>query len=279
MSHLKFRLLLIAAGCLIAMLALFSRNLIYAPSPPMTNRGLTEEKPAGSLMANSPLILHYHERCPYYFASASGVSGLCAEKAEQALRAAGIPFKWQETPPKRQLYLIEKNDGRECAVGWFKNPDREKFAKFTAPIYQDNPTIAIARVDNEKIESGRDLASILSNRQLKLLKKEGYSYGHSLDEKITRFQPREILTAASNTGMLKMIHSLRADYMFIAEEEAEELIRQSGFDPAAFKFIRFPDMPAGNLRYIICTKQVSDDEIERMDQAISQKASFGRERQ
>jgi hypothetical protein len=67
--------------------------------------------------------------------------------------------------------------------------------------------------------------------------------------------------------------------MFIAEEEAEDLIRQSGFDPTAFKFIRFPDMPAGNLRYIICTKQVSDDEIERMDQAIRQTADLGKERQ
>ena len=40
-----------------------------------------------------------------------------------------------ETPAARQLKILKDNEGSDCAIGWFKNPERETYANymFTAP--------------------------------------------------------------------------------------------------------------------------------------------------
>lgn len=214
------------------------------------------------------VILHYHDRKPYYFKGPEGVSGLCAKPAAAVFKEAGIPFRWQETPAKRQLDMIKANNRMECAVGWFKNPEREKFAKYTLPIYQDKPTVALARADNDRVLSRISIEQMFTDRGLRLLRKDGYSYGPFIDASITTYQPREVVTTADNFSMLKMIHSLRADYFFIAEEEAGQLITESSFSPSDFKYIHFSDMPEGNKRYIICSPKLPDELIERLNQSI-----------
>lgn len=251
----------------VSLVALFARNLIYTTRPfPGHSRDHT---PRQDMSAAQPsLIVHYHERSPYYITDADSLDGLCGKRAERIFKEAGIRVQWQQTPAKRQLDIIKKNQGRECALGWFKTPEREKFAQFSLPVYRDKPTIAIARADNEKIQTGQTLDSVLTNFRLHLLKKEGYSYGRLIDRKIKAHHPHETLTTASNTGMLKMIRNHRADYMFIAEEEAEDLLRKTGTDASTFKFIRFTDMPDGNYRHIICTPKVDAEILQKINKAI-----------
>lgn len=83
------------------------------------------------------IVLHYHERPPYMETTATGVGGLTATPAGMAFETAGIPFRWELTPSNRQLKVVQDNLGHDCLLGWFKNPERETFAHFTAPIYQD----------------------------------------------------------------------------------------------------------------------------------------------
>ena len=59
--------------------------------------------------------------------------------------------------------------------------------------------------------------------------------------------------------MLQMIQAGRADFMFLAEEEARYLVEQAGFNMSSFQLIRFPDMPLGEKRYIMCSKHVPDE--------------------
>ena len=87
-------------------------------------------------------------------------------------------------------------------------------------------------------------------------------------EMIIKYKPREVLTTADNLSMLKMIHSLRADYFFIAHEEAEQLIAESPFKLSDFKYINFSNMPEGNKRFIICTQKVPDSIIAKLNRAI-----------
>lgn len=197
-----------------------------------------------------------------------GVYGLCADPAKAAFEKAGVSLHWQKTPAKRQLDILKANTSKDCLLGWFKNPAREEFAKFSLCIYQDKPTIALARSDNAKIVSGISLEGILSNPELMLLRKNGYSYGQFVDTKISELHPKQEITHAENMGMIKMIHSKRADYFFISEEEAKELTTSSGLPQADFKFIRFSNMPNGNKRYLLFSKKVNDEVIEAINVAI-----------
>ena len=59
----------------------------------------------------------------------------------------------------------------DCAVGWFKNSEREAFAKFSKPIYQDEPQVVLTAIENHKIKSTDTVESVLANHDLNLLVK------------------------------------------------------------------------------------------------------------
>lgn len=217
------------------------------------------------------ITLHYHERVPYYVTEGENeISGLIGSQASLVFKKAEIPFSPKATPAKRQMYLLKKNSGCDCFVGWFKNPEREEFAKFTSSIYQDKPQIALARSDNDKINSGSGVDTVLQNHELKILIKEGYSYGVFLDNKITHYSPPFDSSVGENTRMLKKIYFKRGDYFFISPEEADSLIESSEFSEDDFKYITFSNMPKGEKRYIMCSPQVDDDIIQRLDQQIAE---------
>lgn len=245
---------------------IFARPLFHGRPPVTTGRIAEGDRTFGS--DSRMLTVHYHQRRPYYMKDAGRVHGLCADVVNRAFTNAGIPYRWQETPAKRQLPLLEANRKRECLVGWFKNPSREAYAKFSIPIYRDKPTIALARKDNPRINSGDSLEKIFADHLLKLLRKDGYAYGEFIDRKIAAFNPRQVVTTADNMGMLQMIRSWRADYFFIAEEEAASLVSLSGLPSATFKFISFSHMPEGNRRYILYSRKVEDSIIEKIDDAV-----------
>jgi polar amino acid transport system substrate-binding protein len=260
----KYKSILITGLCLaVVITVLYGRAFIFRNPPPSSHQPSLIKQPAENV-----ITMHYHERAPYYVTGPYGVYGLCADPAKLVLMKAGIPFRWQKTPAKRQLNIIKSNKMRECLLGWFKTPKREKFAKYTQHIYQDKPSIALARADNKQIISGRPLEETFSNPNLILLRKDSYSYGQFVDEKIAELNPKHEITADENIGMLRMIHSKRADYFFVAEEEAEELIVSSGLPKSDFKYVRFSNMPKGNKRYILFSKKVEDEVIEKINAAI-----------
>lgn len=225
---------------------------------------------SATAQGNELITLHYNERAPYLQTLDNGkIAGLTATPAEQALRRAGIAFNWEKTPSNRQIQLLEKNASADCMVGWFKNPQRELIGNYSLPLYQDKPTIGLALFSNIHIDSGSSLAQVLQNRELRLLIKDGYSYGEHIDALIHKLEPRRIKTTVENMNMLRMIALDRADYFFIAEEEASGLIQQSEFDPGDFKYIRFSDNPDGGQRHLWCSKQVSQQSLKKTDQAIT----------
>lgn len=218
--------------------------------------------------SDDTVVLYYHERRPYYVTTPNQVHGLIADRLNWVFKDAEIPYVWRKAPAKRQLEIIRNNAQCACAVGWFKTTTREAFGTFTLPIYSDNPTMAIARSDNDQIRSGDSLARTLSNYRLRLLRKDGYSYGQFIDDGIQKYAPREIVTTAENLSMVKMIHTHRADYFFISEEEARDLILCSDLPEKDFKAIYFYDMPQGNKRYLICSRKIEETTLLRLNRAI-----------
>jgi polar amino acid transport system substrate-binding protein len=202
-------------------------------------------------------------------ASDGSVIGLTANPANTAFEKAKVSYMWQRTPSKRQMLILQSNDGRDCLVGWFKNPEREKFAKFTNAIYQDKPTIALALANNNQIKSGVTVESVLGNKELLLLVKDGYSYGDFVDDLITKINQNYKAVTTENIEMFKMLQLGRVDYFFIAEEEAEYLIHENGVSRDEVYFVRFNNMPPGNKRYILCSQNVEDEVISKLNAAIT----------
>jgi hypothetical protein len=185
-----------------------------------------------------------------------------------AVEAAKVPFQWVECPSGRQIQMLKEHPGWLAALGWFRNPERETFAKFSVPLYQDRRMAVLARRDNARIEAAASVDALLRDPGLSLLVKQGYSYGEVLDGKIARFQPRSQVVTGENLNMIAMIEHRHADYMFIAPEEARAAIKASGFPEADIQVRALPRMPPGQKRYLLYSRAVDDATIARIDKYI-----------
>lgn len=217
----------------------------------------------------APITLAYNDRPPYILSLPDGsAAGLTATPAAQAFKAAGIPVIWKKSPTNRQLAELKENTDRQCAVGWFKNPEREHYLKFTKSIYRDRPTVLIV---NRRFSThpNETLLSMLARQNLHVLIKERFSYGQYIDNLLATLKPQTIVTTGENYQMVEMVRIGRADFMFASEEEARYLIEQSKLSQRDLRIVHPPDMPPGEQRYIICSKLVEDEAIARLNAAIA----------
>jgi uncharacterized protein (TIGR02285 family) len=221
--------------------------------------------------SGTPITIYYVDRVPYHYMDDNGkVVGIVATPAIKAFQKAGVPYVLKELPAKRILVYLKENRPNICGIGWYKNPEREKFAKYSLPVSQNKSRIAVTRKSNTLIPSGKTLETVFKMPKITLLIKDGYSYGNYIDEKIRLFKPNIYKTTQENDQMLEMIFRGSNNYFFLSEEEADALIEQSKYQKEDFKYIRFSDIPVGLKRYILFSKQVDDQIINRINKAISQ---------
>lgn len=217
--------------------------------------------------AQSPVSLYYFgERPPYVVSEPDGaISGLVATPTNVAFKAAGISTQWVKIPPARVISEFKENNIKACSPGYFKNADRETWAKFTKPIYRDSPQALLVHKNFEL--PTRKLNDLLMRQDIALLVKAGFSYGTEIDKLIEKYQPNSAKVSVEVAQMLKMIAAKRADYMFISDEESASLIAQSR--ERDVKVIHLDDSPPGELRYIMCTRQVPDELIRKINEFIA----------
>lgn len=198
--------------------------------------------------ARSGIAILYNQRPPYVVITPSGVSGLTGTPVLAAFRATGIAHYWEEIPSNRQIRDVRLNRRPVCAVGWFRNANRMAYARFTLPIYRDRPMVGLTLANNNRLASGETVSRALSTPHLRLLVKSGYSYGHYVDGLIRKIQPLRVTVTGENLDMLHMLNLGRADFFFVSEEEADDLIKLSGYSAAHYKYIHFADTPPGNIK-------------------------------
>jgi uncharacterized protein (TIGR02285 family) len=225
--------------------------------------------PAVTCWANDTITLNYNERPPYLVPAADGsATGLTGTPAANAFKAAGIAVSWAKVPTIRQLAAVKETQGMNCAIGWFKTPEREQFAKFTKPIYRDKPWMVLANA-TFAVKDGAKLEDVLSAKGVRVLTKDGFSYGPYIDDLLAKTKPHLTVSNGSTSQMLQLINAGSVDFMFVSEEEAEYLVEQAGLSMKNFRQIRFPDMPKGGERYIMCSKNVPDDVMAKLNKNIT----------
>lgn len=221
-----------------------------------------------SAHCDEPIRLHFHERPPFYISAKGKLAGIVGQIAHDTFDRANIEYVLLPTPAMRQLIIIKGNNDHSCGVGWFKNQERIEIAKFTRAIYKDTPTIVVTRKNHPYLKEKPTIDDLFKNKSLLLLIKNGYSYGKTLDEKIKLKQPKTREVSQNTFSMFQMLTSMRADYMFITREEYDSVVKNSQFIDSQFFHYAPTDSPPGECRYIICSRQVPDSVIEKLNQEI-----------
>lgn len=224
---------------------------------------------AGPGLADDKIVLNYNVRPPYIVEESDGsASGLTATPAANAFKAAGIAVTWAKTPPNRQLAMVQENKEKNCAIGWYKTEEREGFARFSKALYRDKPPVLLLN-STVKVKDGAKLDEVLGMPGIKVLIKEKFSYGHYIDTALAKIKPQTVVSNGSNTQMLQLVAAKSADLMFAAPEEANYLIEQSNTGKDKFIQFKASDMPDGGERYLICSKNVPDEVMAKLNKAIN----------
>lgn len=216
----------------------------------------------------------YFERPPYYVTKHDNPSGFLLERALSVMQKAGISVRTRSLPVKRILNIVKDGQENVVTVGWFKNDERLGWAKFSRWLYQDQPLVALHTRDSKLGLGGESTVdALLSNPQLCLGLLDGFSYGVAVDEKIRTFNPTKFILSGDQVQLIKMLSAKRVDYILVAPEEVSYLLAGANLKEKNFSFTLLTDMPEGNYRYLMYSRAVSNDVIQRIDEAIERSQS------
>lgn len=215
------------------------------------------------------LLLTYIEKPPlYYTDSAGNPAGVVLERVQAAL--TGHTFSFQSRSPRRAIEEIRANRVPTCSIGWFKTPERESFAVFSAPILQDAPMLAVVRAT--KHDSFRDhanLGALLAVPKLRVGVVAGFSYGPKLDDLLRPLGDRLDVAPSVSTNLRKLV-AWRVDAVLVNAEELDYYLKEAQIRTEDIVPLRFPDMPPGEYRYLMCNRKTPPALIQQFNSTLPQ---------
>lgn len=210
-----------------------------------------------------------HQRPPFRIWKEDGtVTGLFIEQAAKVFREAKVSFEWRRSSASRTQSMLEKNRGAICSTGWFKTKKREAYAKFSKPFYQGNGTGALVRKDHTEVILHKTFRELLADKSLTVGIRRGWSYGKFFDSLLEEFKTKKVIHNQTNDGSAAMLMVGRFDYLLVSVDTSDYLMKSVDGGVEKLKILEMKDAPRGELRYIMCSKNVSDDIMSRLNAAI-----------
>ena len=226
---------------------------------------------AGSTLAwaEETMKVAYLERPPYYWTQNGQPKGFLLELTQHIFKLAGIDAVYMPVPPNRIISELRTNTSPICSIGWFKNHERESFARFSLPIYRDRPLVVLTTKDRaEYIRQYDRLEDIFRDTSLVLAIMDSFSLGEELDQLQKMILPRTLTISTTQSVLPRLIQEGRAAYMLVAPEEVPNLLRSANVDPELFVKLTMRDIPPGNLRHLIFNAGMPDDSLKSVNAAI-----------
>ncbi|MYM39327.1 transporter substrate-binding domain-containing protein [Duganella qianjiadongensis] len=225
---------------------------------------------AAAAHAHEPAVqVLYSERPPYLLPSAEGgPGGLTGAPATRAFKQAGIATRWLKLPTNRQLLTIRDSKLPSCAIGWFRTPERERYARFSRPLYHDKDWTVLAHSSLAEQGAG-SLHELMQHKEVRILVKDNYSYGSELDKLLARTNPVLAVSTAPTSKMVQSISMGAADMMFISEEEGSYIMEHHPAQQTrSLRLLHLKDLPHGGERYLMCNKAMPEAYMDRLNNAL-----------
>jgi len=215
----------------------------------------------------SPLLtVYFSERPP--FTIVDGQTGLLLDLTKAVLVEAGLRARFIELPPTRILDLLRSGQPDALGVGWFRTAERETWGRYSLPLYQDKPVVALmnSRVAASLAYPVRLEALLSSGLTLGL--QSGGSLGPVIDQKIRAQGTVPLETVVDVGHLVKMVQAGRMDYTLLGEDEAQYLFDHDPSLTPGLALVRLIDAPPGNLRHFLYPAAFDPALVSRIDTAI-----------
>ncbi len=214
------------------------------------------------------LTIYYFERPPFYFTDDNNnAAGTIIDITKNILDNANIKYKFISLPVKRILSYL-KTSTKACSPGWFYTDKRAKIFKYSLPIYQSKPFVAVIN----KAKWKKTVKEISINELLKfnlvLGLKSGFNYGEIIEKAIAKYHGKIERYTVNADNLLNMIATGRIDYTFLSLENVIGFLGKNNDIAKKLTLVYLNEIKKGKLRYLLCSKDVPDQMIERINKAI-----------
>jgi polar amino acid transport system substrate-binding protein len=228
---------------------------------------------ASAAAVEQPLLVSYVERPPYFYTITDSdgphVRGFIAEYTQQIMRQAGISAEYVSWPFQRIVTEIKRNNRPYCALGFYRNSQRQRFAQFTLPLYREPPIVALLlRKNLAAAGQYTGLASIYQNPDLTVGFMKDYSYGAEVDRINRTYQSQQQLMLGKERQLLRLLAAEKIHFLLVAPPEIHDMVVAAEMNPDDFASIELADIHRGNNRYLMCSKAVSLETIAKLNRAI-----------
>jgi len=225
---------------------------------------------ASAAAGQDALLVTYIEKPPFYSTDARGKpQGFLFERARAALAEAGIAARFASRPPSRALHELREGGEPACSIGWFRTEERERYVRYSLPIYRDRPLLAVTTSPRAgELGAHANLAAMLAVPGIRVGTVAGYSYGDAVDRLLQPLGERNDPAPSPAANLAKLLAG-RFDLALFNSEDLDHLVAQS--PDIAGRIARLPlaDVAEGRTRHLICSLKVPAEQAERIDRAIS----------
>ena len=205
---------------------------------------------------------------PHQYIVNGVAQGILLERAKLIFSQAQIDAQFVEEPAKRIWNNFAIGTKNYCSFGWYRLPEREAIAQFSSVFHSDPPhTILVTPTALKLVSAHRSLSSLLADASLTLGIVDAVSYGPELDTMIKNSKNRIERSTTLPMNMARMIAANRASFMFIDRADWEYL-RDSDVYMQQTSQIDLLGMPPGQDRYIVCSKDIKAEQMQRINVAI-----------
>lgn len=202
------------------------------------------------------LTVAWREKPPHQYLENGKEKGALLELSKRVFADAKLTTKFVDEPAKRIWHNFSKGTKNYCSFGWYKIPEREAIAQYSDSLYKDPPhTLLVSNSELNKVQSHKNLKSLLADGSLSLAIVDGVSYGEVLDNLFLSSKNKIIRSSAAPMIMVRMVNANRASMMLIDREDWHYLSAKEG-QLADLTQVDIDGMPAGLDRYIVCSKDV-----------------------
>ncbi len=214
------------------------------------------------------ITVAWRDNPPYNFVEQGVEKGFMLARGKHIFEQARVPAHFVLEPTKRIWAKFRVGTPMYCSLGRYRIAEREPIMQYSLPIHIDPPRIVLASpAAADQVGKHTSLASLLGDPGLAMGMSDGASFGTEIDAMLTSARTKVERRTVESPLMMKLLAANRVSFV-IVDRVAWQYWRMH--DPAALGVVPrdFPDMPAGQKRYLVCSKDVPAEVMNRLNSAI-----------
>ncbi|MFZ6870544.1 hypothetical protein ACO0LF_00565 [Undibacterium sp. Di27W] len=219
-------------------------------------------------LAEETITVAWRIKPPHQYLENGVEKGILLERAKQVFSNTQIPHRFVEEPAKRIWSNFSNNTRNYCSFGWYRIAEREALVQFSEIFHTDPPhTLLVSPAAAQQVAAHRSLKSLMADSSLTVGVVGAVSYGPELDAMITATKNKVERSTTLPMIMARMVAANRASYMLIDREDWEYL-KDKEESISQTTQMDLQGMPAGLNRYIVCSKDVTAEQMRKINTAL-----------